>query len=186
MTHPKIKPVVDFQSQDPNNYWEQLERLEKLIKGSELKAGVIFSFHSLILGLFVDRLEYIGSLLRDNYFLIALVSLWLICVLVSIYYCFICFKPQMELKYDKNVFFFKDAVYAFGSVEEYTRKTIEICGDHEKLFQQLSEQIHAESKIIDAKFDCVQKSIKFFALSFIFVTSFVVFWLITSMIQNPV
>lgn len=42
-------------AQDPNNYWEQLERLEKLIRASELKAGVIFSFHSLILGLFVDR-----------------------------------------------------------------------------------------------------------------------------------
>ncbi len=33
--------------QDPNNYWEQLERLEKLIRASELKAGIIFSFHSL-------------------------------------------------------------------------------------------------------------------------------------------
>jgi len=38
--------------QDPNNFWEQLERLEKLIRSSELKAGIIFSFHSLILGLF--------------------------------------------------------------------------------------------------------------------------------------
>ena len=43
--------------QDPNNYWEQLERLEKLIRASELKAGIIFSFHSLILGLFIDRIE---------------------------------------------------------------------------------------------------------------------------------
>ena len=33
-------------SQDSNNYWEQLERLEKLIRASELKAGVVFSFHS--------------------------------------------------------------------------------------------------------------------------------------------
>jgi hypothetical protein len=180
-----LKKPIDLQDQDPNNYWEQLERLEKLIKGSELKAGVIFSFHSLILGLFVDRLEYISSLLRGNVFLIVLISLWLICVLISIYYCFICFKPQMELKYEKNVFFFMDAVRAFGSIEEYTKKTIEICGDHEKLFQQLSEQIHAESKIIDAKFICVQKSIKYFALSFIFVISFLVFWLISSMIQNP-
>ncbi len=186
MTDSRPKRVVDLQSQDPNNYWEQLERLEKLIKGSELKAGVIFSFHSLILGLFVDRLEYIGSLLKENVFFMVLVALWLICVLISVYYCFICFKPQMELKYQKNVFFFRDAVYAFGSVEEYVKKTIEICGDHAKLFEQLSEQIHAESKIIDGKFTCVQKSIKYFALSFIFVLSFVVFWLISSIVQNPI
>ena len=44
---------------DPNNYWEQLERLEKLIRASELKAGVIFSFHSLILGLFVVEVHTI-------------------------------------------------------------------------------------------------------------------------------
>ena len=43
--------------QDSNNYWEQLERLEKLIRASELKAGIIFSFHSLILGIFLDKLE---------------------------------------------------------------------------------------------------------------------------------
>ena len=52
--------------QDPNNYWEQLERLEKLIRASELKAGVIFSFHSLILGLFVDRLDFFKPLLTGN------------------------------------------------------------------------------------------------------------------------
>lgn len=32
-------------NQDPNNYWEQLERLEKLIRASELKVGVLFLFH---------------------------------------------------------------------------------------------------------------------------------------------
>ena len=51
-------------SQDPNNYWEQLERLEKLIRASELKAGVIFSFHSLILGLFADKIEYFQEIFK--------------------------------------------------------------------------------------------------------------------------
>jgi len=47
--------------QDSNNYWEQLERMEKLIRAAEVKAGVIFSFHSLILGLFVDRMRHIDQ-----------------------------------------------------------------------------------------------------------------------------
>lgn len=166
--------------QDSNNYWEQLERLEKLIKGSELKAGVVFSFHSLILGVFMDRIEYIGSLLKDSNILLAFVVLWLICVLISIFYCFKCFKPQMELKYQKNVFFFKDAVYAFGDPKEYSKKIIEVCSSDEELYEQLAEQIHAESKIIDQKFICVQRSISFFALSFIFVILFIVYWLISS------
>ena len=65
---------------DPNNYWEQLERLEKLIRASELKAGVIFSFHSLILGLFVDRLDHFQALIDGQPVLIGLMSLWILLV----------------------------------------------------------------------------------------------------------
>lgn len=155
--------------QDPNNYWEQLERLEKLIRASELKAGVIFSFHSLILGLFADRLEHFSQLFKDNNLLIVMAIIWLSCVLISIFYCFKVFRPRIELKYDKNVFFFKNAAYAFGDVKEYNKKLIEVCGSEDKLYEQLSEQIHVESKIIDQKFVNVQKSIRYFGVSFAFV-----------------
>jgi hypothetical protein len=55
---------------------------------------------------------------------------------------------------------------------------MEIC-QGEEIYEQLSQQIHIESKIIDAKFICVHKSIKFFGLSFIFVLMALAFWLIT-------
>ena len=165
--------------QDSNNYWEQLERLEKLIRASELKAGIIFSFHSLIIGLFVDKLEQFRPVFESNVIFVIVGFLWIICVLISIYYCFKCFKPQMELKYDKNVFFFKDAVYSFGNAKEYAKKLMEVCGSEEEIYEQLSEQIHVESKIIDQKFICVHRSIKFFGLSFIFVLLLLGLWLIT-------
>ncbi len=158
-----------YANQDPNNYWEQLERLEKLIRASELKAGVIFSFHSLILGLFADRLEHFQELFNDSIPLLILAILWLFSVLISIFYCFKCFRPRIELKYDKNVFFFRNAVYEFGSITEYSKKLIEVCGNKVELFDQLSQQIHVESKIIDQKFKSVNYSIKFFGLSFIFI-----------------
>lgn len=164
--------------QDSNNYWEQLERLEKLIRASELKAGIIFSFHSLILGLFVDKLSYFQEIIQGSLLLIILVSLWLVFVLVSIFYCFKCFMPRMESKYKKNVFFFKDAVYSFGNKKEYSEKLMKVCGDEHEMYEHLSLQIHAESKIIDKKFTCVQKSIKFFGLSFIFIILIVITYLV--------
>jgi len=167
--------------QDPNNYWEQLERLEKLIRASELKAGIIFSFHSLIIGLFIDRIEQFQPVIETSKIFVAISFLWMACVLVSIYYCFKCFKPQIELKYDKNVFFFRDAVYSFGDVKAFSKKLMEIC-DSEEIYEQLSEQIHIESKIIDQKFVCVHKSIKFFGISIIFVIAALAFYLLTSMI----
>lgn len=163
-----------MQNQDPNNYWEQLERLEKLIRASELKAGVLFSFHSLIIGLFTDRLEYFKPIIQENNVLVAIVICWLVAVLVSIFYCFMCFRPRIELKYDKNVFFYRDAAKKFGSAEEYTKTLIEVCTSEKDLFEQLSQQIHAESKIIDRKFNNLQTSILFFGISFVFDIFFII------------
>jgi hypothetical protein len=164
--------------QDPNNYWEQLERLEKLIRASELKAGVIFSFHGLILGLFFDRLEQLRPLFQEGPVFIILTLLWMICAWVSIFYCFKCFNPQIDKKFDKNVLFFRDAVYAFGSIEEYTEKLIEIFGEDEKFYSQLAQQIYVESRIIDKKFKSVQDAVKYFAFSVVFVIVIIVVWLV--------
>lgn len=164
---------------DPNNYWEQLERLEKLIRASELKAGIIFSFHSLILGIFIERLDQLQPIFTSNFFFILLSIFWLLCILLSIFYCFKVFKPQIEVKYDKNVFFFRDAVMSFGNVDTYTKKLMDVCSNEEELFVQLSQQIHIESKIIDEKFKSVHKAIKFFGLSLIFVALSIGSWVIT-------
>ncbi|MFH4969504.1 Pycsar system effector family protein [Gaetbulibacter sp. M240] len=163
---------------DPNNYWEQLERLEKLIRASEIKAGIIFSFHSLVLGLIFDRFDRFEPILTSSYIAIILSVLWFISVLISIFYCFICFKPQIEMKYDKNVFFFGDAANAFGGIKEYTKKLIDVCTDEKKLFQQLAEQIHVECVIIDAKFRSIRKSMNYFGLSIIFFISVMIYWVI--------
>ena len=164
--------------QDTNNYWEQLERLEKLIRASELKAGIIFSFHSLILGLFLDRLDNFKHIFEGSTLLIYFALCWILLVLVSIFFCFKCFHPKMELKYKKNVFFFRDAAFRFGDINQYAKKLMHVCQTEEEIIEQLSHQIHIESKIVDQKFRSVQKAIAFFAASFIFVILILVFWFI--------
>jgi len=163
--------------QDSNNYWEHLERLEKLIRASELKAGVIFSFHGLIIGLYVDRIERFKDVFMESTVLIILLLLWFVFVALSVFFCFKCFRPAMEMSYDKNVFFFADAVNKFENTEEYTKELIKSCGSEKKLYQLLAEQIHAESKIINAKFRNVQKSLLFFGISFLFIIISTVHWI---------
>ena len=164
--------------QDTNNYWEQLERLEKLIRASELKAGIIFSFHSLILGLFLDRLDNFSNIFQENMILMIFGICWILLVLISIFYCFKCFHPKMELKNEANVFFFRDASKKFGTIKEYAHKLIKVCETEEEIIDQLSQQIFVESKIVNQKFISVQKAIKSFALSFIFVILILVFWVL--------
>jgi len=162
---------------DPNNYWEQLERLEKLIRASELKAAIILSFHSLIIGLFFDNLGMLESTFGRNAIFISLVSAWLLLGSISLYFALKCFIPQLEVKFDKNVFFFRDAAHAYGTIDEFTKKVIEVFDEEDELFKQLGEQIFIESMIIDEKFISVQRSIKFLGLSFIFVVSLLGYWL---------
>ena len=163
-------------AQDTNNYWEQLERLEKLIRASELKAGILFSFHSLILGLFVDRISNFEYLFKENYFFIAIAILWVICVIISIYYCFKCFQPNLQMKYETNVFFFRDAAHEFKDVKKYTKEINRICETNEEIIIQLSHQIHAESVIIDKKFYNVKRAIQFFLFSFLCLVLMMSFW----------
>lgn len=155
-------------AQDPNNYWEQLERLEKWIKNSELKAGVVFSFHSLILGLFVDRFDTFKEIIAEDIPLFVITILWIVSVIISIIFCFRCFRPAMKSKYKTNVFFFKDAARKFGSVDDYTEELLKVCGSESEMYKLLAEQIHAESTIIDEKFVNVQRSIQFFTYSVLF------------------
>ncbi len=165
-------------TQDPTNYWEQLERLEKLIRASELKAGVIFSFHGLVLGIIVDRLEQLELVLTGRPVFIVLAVIWMILVFISIFCSFKCFNPQMEMKYERNVFFFRNAAGAYGSIEEYTKSLMDVCGDTGLLVKQLAHQIHAESKIIDVKFKNVQKAIRYFGFSFAVLILMLFIWLI--------
>lgn len=164
-------------AQDTNNYWEQLERLEKLIKASELKAGVLFSFHSLILGLFVDRISNFETIFKENLVFVGFALLWVACVIISIYYCFKCFQPNLQMKYDTNVFFFRDAANAFKSSKKYVEEITKVCETNEEIVKQLSHQIHAESVIIDKKFYNVKKAIQFFLISFIFVILMISLWI---------
>jgi hypothetical protein len=163
--------------QDTNNYWEQLERLEKLIRASELKAGILFSFHSLVLGLFVERIQNFEHMFKDSIPFLVLAILWAVAVIVSIYYCFRCFQPSLQLKYKTNVFFFRDVAKEYDGVKSYVKEITRICQNNEEVVKRLSEQIHAESVIIEEKFFNVKRAIQYFLLSFIFILLMVGIWI---------
>lgn len=162
---------------EPENYWEQIERLERLIRASELKAGIIFSFHSLVVGVFFDRMDHLSETFHNSGIFTILVILWLLIVFVSVFYALQCFIPKMELKFEKNVFFFKDTVNAFGDVNHYSKTLMKTVADREKLFDQLGQQIYIESKIVETKFRSVKKAMRFMGISFIFIVLIMILWL---------
>jgi len=155
-------------NQESDNFWNQINRLENLIRAVEVKAGILFSIHSFILGAFINKLEIFNAFYQGNMILIFIVICWILLVLFSVYYCLNCFLPKMELKYDDNVFFYKDAIDRFGSVENFTKKITHVCTNNQVLYKQLGAQIHAESKIVNRKFLSFNTAFRYFSFSLIF------------------
>lgn len=172
MSEVKKKHILE----DPSNYWEQLERLDRLIRAAELKAGLIFSFHSLFIGVIIDKIGEVSKYMEGSLFSGIMVGLWFALVIVSLFYALRCFRPQMEMNFDTNAFFFIDANRNFGDVKGFRTAYREINQDPDQLYGQLAEQIYVHSKIIDFKFATVQKSLKFLSLSF--------FWLLVIVIVS--
>jgi hypothetical protein len=172
MTKTKLK--ID---EDPVNYWEQIEQLDRLIRAAELKAGLIFSFHSLFIGIVLDKVDLVASFMEESLIYKGGIMFWFILVMVSLYFALKCFRPQMEMNFDKNAFFFMDANRAYGDIKAFRKSFREINQDPDELYGQLAEQIYINSKIIDYKFSTVQKSIKFLFASFVWLIIIVISYL---------
>ncbi|MBT8252944.1 MAG: hypothetical protein HKN00_00525 [Flavobacteriaceae bacterium] len=157
-------------TQDSSDYWRQLGRLENLNKNSEVKVGVIFSYHSLIIGLFADKIDYFKLLFSENTIIFICFILWTMATVISVYFCFKCFVPIiLKSKYEPNVFFFEDVVHRFGSIDDYVKKVLSVTEDNEKLYIQLAEQLHVKSSIVSFKFRNVKRAIFFFMWSIMFI-----------------
>lgn len=161
--------------EDPTNYWEHIEQLDRLIRAAELKAGLIFSFHSLFLGIVIDKMEEVSSFMEQGTIYTVAILIWFVLVAISLYFALNCFRPKIELNFDKNAFFFKDATKSFGDIKSFRKTFREINQNPFELYGQLAEQIYIHSKIIDYKFSTVQRAIKFLFISFMWLFLLVIF-----------
>ena len=164
--------------EDPINFWEHIEQLDRLIRAAELKAGLILSFHSLFLGIIIDKINEVSEFMEQGIIYKLAILAWFIMVAISLYFALNCFRPKMELNFSKNVFFFRDAIREFGDIQSFKKTFLEINKDASQLYGQLSEQIFIQSKIIDYKFSTVQRAIKFLYLSFMWLVALVISYLI--------
>lgn len=163
--------------EDPINYWEHIEQLDRLIRAAELKAGLIFSFHSIFIGVVIDKLDEVSAFMEEGPFFKVAVIIWFLLVVTSLYFAINCFRPKLEMKFDKTVYFFMDAHKSFGDVKSFRKNYREINQDPEELYGQLAEQVYIHSKIISHKFSTVQNSIKFLFLSFMWLLALVISYL---------
>ncbi|MEB8330702.1 DUF5706 domain-containing protein [Flavobacteriaceae bacterium KMM 6897] len=150
-----------------NVYWHGISYINGLNRSSEIKAGLIISFYGLLLGVVFKIATGMESNLHLNMLLSATFMVFIFFVSRSIYFSFKCFMPHIETKFNSNMFFFHDVVTKYGSIQEYSKKLMDLMDDEHQLYDQLGEQIFVNSLIASKKFTDVNKSVKNLVYSFI-------------------
>ena len=164
-----------------DHYWGSINYGTNLIKASEIKAGFILSFYGIVLNLMYQNTQIIEISNGNKIVIYILLLLWFACTVVSIFFSVRCFIPRIETKHDKNIFFFKDIISKFGTINEFSKTFFEVSKDEDQLFMQLGQQIFVISKIATVKFKDVNRSLRFLAVGIFLLLIIVGYYTIVSL-----
>lgn len=148
-------------------YWETIEYIVGLNRSSEIKAGLIISFYGLLLGVILQMVTTLETSFRLSFFLIAVLVVFVFFVCRSIYFSFRCFLPQIETKFDKNMFFFHDVITHYGDIKSFSNRFLKLLEDDGELYSHLGQQIYVNSLIASKKFSDVNNSVRNLVYSFV-------------------
>lgn len=148
-------------------YWETINYITGLNRSSEIKAGLIISFYGLLLGVVLELMTRADSGLQLSVILIVVMLVFAFYVCRSIYFSFKCFMPQIETKFEKNMFFFHDVITNYGDIGAFSDHFADLLNRSEDLYDQLGQQIYVNSLIASKKFSDVNKSVRNLVYSFI-------------------
>lgn len=160
----KISKKLGHGEELVDHYWGSINYSTALIKSSEIKAGLILSFYGILLNLIYRNLGLVFEEATRHFFLYVILAIWIISTMISIFFSIRCFMPRIEGKFDDNVFFFRDVITKYGDVKTFSKTFYHLSLDQEQLFFQLGQQIYINSKIANAKFNDVNRSIQFLAV----------------------
>ncbi|MDG4946126.1 DUF5706 domain-containing protein [Weeksellaceae bacterium KMM 9713] len=160
-----------------HHYWNSINYIFSLIKGSEIKAGLILSFYGLLLNLVFQKINFILGGDKISILLYVITGLWVLITCISIFFSIQCFIPKLEGKYDKNIFFYRDIVSKFGDIHEFSKTFHSVSKDEKELFEELGQQIFILSKIASKKFKSVNNSLKFLAIGLVLLLLLIIVFL---------
>lgn len=178
------EPKFDAGLNPLDNYWYLINYLRDLIKASEIKAGLVLSFYGLLFNFFFQFSEGLFDSAAEDWVIYIFMICWFTFSVVSIYYSFRCFMPQIEDKFDKTVFFFGDILSGFGGIKEYVKELERVSTKSKPLWDQLGEQVFVNAKITAAKFRNVNLSIKYLSFNIGLLFIFILYYAIQAFIES--
>jgi len=177
-------PKFDAGLDPVDNYWYLINYLRDLIKASEIKAGLVLSFYGLLFNFFFQFSDHLFESADNDPVVYGFMALWFLFSVVSIFYSFKCFMPQIEDKFDKSVFFFGDIINSYGDVKEYVKELEKVSTRSRPLYDQLGEQVFVNAKITSGKFGNVNQSIKYLSYNIGLLFVFILYYAVKAFIES--
>lgn len=179
----KLQDLKDLPPLDPgidavDNYWYLIMYLRDLIKASEIKAGLVLSFYGLLMNVFFQFYEHLVELASSDALTYGFMGTWFVFSVISIYYSFRCFMPQIEKNYDKSVFFFGNIISSYGPIKDYVKELEKVSTHRQPLFDQLGEQVFINAKITATKFKNVNLSVRYLSFNIGLVFVYILYYAI--------
>lgn len=178
------EPKFDAGLDPVDNYWYLINYLRDLIKASEIKAGLVLSFYGLLFNFFFQFSDALFTSASEDWLVYIFMICWFIFSVVSIYFSFRCFMPQIEDKFDRSVFFFGDILQGYGDIKEYVRELERVSTKSRPLYDQLGEQVFVNAKITATKFRNVNLSIKYLSFNIGLLFIFILYYAVKAFIQS--
>lgn len=145
-------------------YWKILQSINDWIKYSDTKATILLTLYSVIITIVYSNAEAVYNSLNSSNSILFSGVVSVVLAIVSIVFSFLCINPSLKNKNPNSIIYFGHIKAKFETHELYKTEAEEKMNDPEKYTEEISEQIHTNSKIAWQKFSNITWSIRFFFL----------------------
>jgi|WetSurMetagenome_2_1015567.scaffolds.fasta_scaffold76613_2 hypothetical protein len=145
--------------------WKIYDTLNEWIRFSDAKAGVILATNGIIAGAILSDPAGLKAFLYKNpvFFIPLILAVLMACI--SIYFSLRCLNPTLKIGKPDSLIFFGHIALNFETAEEYQSVAKKIFLDDDLAESQIAEQIWANSKISQRKFEAVTWATRFLAVT---------------------
>jgi hypothetical protein len=157
------------------NLWKTYDAINELIRFADTKATAILAIDGVIAGFFFSNIETIQNVLSQKPVAIIPLIMAVGFILISLGASAYCIAPRLKMNKSECPIFFYD-ISKYPSVEAY-KKAAESEMSNDKIERHLTDQIWANSKIAERKYEAVTMSVIVFvalvitSIAFMFLAS---------------
>jgi hypothetical protein len=176
----KITHAISMHGEE--TLWNILSNINEWIRFSDAKASILLAAYGAVGVLAFPEMTKRISTISSHSDLSVLMIIGLSFSVLAICFCFLTLLPRLRLKDIPSNFnsliFFKDISERYTNWDVYYESVIKLIDEEDKIKKELSQQIHANSKVCFNKYVMVTRALWSTMFCFISFILFIILYLI--------